>query len=96
VGLVRRLFDPVRVLSTPRAIHALISPNPRVIENDQWAKLLWAGLHLVETDLPSIGANMVHADHRRSVLTDRKLGDESQRCSVFAAELCTPAISTRP
>jgi len=66
-GWCARLFDPVRVLATPRAIHALISPNPRVIANDQWAKLLWAGLHLVETDLPSTGANVMRADRRRTV-----------------------------
>lgn len=66
-GWCTRHFDPARVLSTPRAIQALISPNPRVIANDQWAKLLWAGLHLIETDLPSTGANVMQADSRRTV-----------------------------
>lgn len=46
---------------------ALIAPNPRVIANDQWAKLLWAGLHLVEADLPSIRVAVPKADRRRSV-----------------------------
>ncbi|MGI4832437.1 MAG: hypothetical protein ACRYFK_03150, partial [Janthinobacterium lividum] len=32
---------------------ALIGPNPRVIADDVWAKLLWAGLNLTEDDLPA-------------------------------------------
>jgi hypothetical protein len=30
--------------TTPRGISALIGPDPRVIADDGWAKLLWAGL----------------------------------------------------
>ena len=30
----------------PRSIRALIGPNPRVIADDIWAKLLWAGLNI--------------------------------------------------
>jgi integrase len=66
-GWCTRHFDPARVLATPRAVQALISPNPRVIANDQWAKLLWAGLHLGETDLPTTGASGTDADHRSTV-----------------------------
>ncbi|HLY27887.1 MAG TPA: tyrosine-type recombinase/integrase, partial [Aggregatilineales bacterium] len=44
-------FDPVRSLQTPRAIRAQIGPDPRVIADDVWAKLLWAGLNLSEEDL---------------------------------------------
>jgi integrase len=46
-------FDPVRALATPRSIRTLIGPNPRVIADDLWAKLLWAGLNLETTDLPA-------------------------------------------
>ena len=49
---ISRGFSPDRTLKTPRSIRALISPNPRVIANDIWAKLLWAGLNLSENDLP--------------------------------------------
>lgn len=45
-------FDPQRCFATPRPVRALIAPNPRVIEEDLWAKLLWAGLNLSEDDLP--------------------------------------------
>jgi len=44
-------FDPRRTLATPRAISALIGPKPRVLADDVWAKLLWAGLQLDEADL---------------------------------------------
>jgi integrase len=47
-----RRFDPYRVLATPPSIAALLGPNPRVIADEIWAKLLWAGLNLAEDDLP--------------------------------------------
>ncbi|MCK8669784.1 tyrosine-type recombinase/integrase [Rhodococcus sp. NPDC003382] len=47
-----RRFDPGRALATPRSITALLGPNPRVIADDIWAKLLWAGLNLSQADLP--------------------------------------------
>ena len=46
-----RRFDPVRALATPRSVKALIGPQPRVIADDRWAKLLWAGLNLEPADL---------------------------------------------
>lgn len=45
-------FDPRRTFQCPRAIAALRSPNPRVIAEDIWAKLLWAGLNLAQEDIP--------------------------------------------
>jgi integrase len=53
---IPRRFDPVRALATPRSIHALIGPNPRVIADDIWAKLLWAGLSIEPGDLPANGS----------------------------------------
>jgi integrase len=49
---IPRRFDPARALATPRSILALTGPNPRVIADDIWAKLLWAGLNLETADLP--------------------------------------------
>ena len=49
---IPRRFDPRRCLATPRSIHALIGPSPRVIEDSVWAKLLWAGLNLTAEDAP--------------------------------------------
>ncbi|MEU0822530.1 tyrosine-type recombinase/integrase [Streptomyces mirabilis] len=50
-GLPRR-FDPQRALALPRSINAPIGPRSRVIANDVWAKLLWAGLNLEAHDVP--------------------------------------------
>ncbi len=50
-GWIPRRFDPTRALATPRSVKALIGPAPRVIAEDVWAKLLWAGLHLEPADL---------------------------------------------
>ena len=59
-GWIARRFDPARALGTPRSIRALIGPNPRVIADDVWAKLLWAGLNLEHGD---IYANPVGRKH---------------------------------
>jgi len=53
---IPRRFDPARALATPRSILALTGPNPRVIADDIWAKLLWAGLNLEVGDLPANNA----------------------------------------
>ncbi|WP_329612636.1 tyrosine-type recombinase/integrase [Streptomyces brevispora] len=47
-----RRFDPLRALAIPRSITALLGPDPRVIADEIWAKLLWAGLNLELADLP--------------------------------------------
>jgi integrase len=52
---IERRFDPRRALGIPRSIAALIGPDPRVIADDIWAKLMWAGLNLGEDDLPKHG-----------------------------------------
>jgi integrase len=51
-GWIPRRFNPVRYLRTPRTIMALLQPDPRIIADDVWAKLLWAGLNLTEDDIP--------------------------------------------
>jgi hypothetical protein len=50
---IPRRFDPATALGTPRSVKALTGPDPRVIADDIWAKLLWAGLNLKPGDLPS-------------------------------------------
>jgi len=52
---IPRHFDPRRSLATPRAIRACLLTNPRVIADDVWGKLLWAGLNLTLDDLPLPG-----------------------------------------
>ena len=49
---IGRRFDPNRALAVPRSVAALIGTNPRVIADEIWAKLLWAGLNLQPADLP--------------------------------------------
>ena len=51
--LIPRKFDPVRTLATPASIRRLVGPDPRVIEDGVWAKLLHAGLNLTAEDLPA-------------------------------------------
>jgi integrase len=56
--LIPRRFDPMRHLTTPKSLLALIGPNPRVIADDVWAKLVWAGLNLTAEDLPRRGPSV--------------------------------------
>ncbi|HEV2416513.1 MAG TPA: tyrosine-type recombinase/integrase [Terriglobia bacterium] len=51
-GKIPRRFDPRRCLRTPRSVLMQLGPRPRVVADDIWAKLLWAGLNLTEDDLP--------------------------------------------
>ncbi|MFJ2444364.1 hypothetical protein ACIOWG_28855 [Streptomyces sp. NPDC087658] len=50
---IPRRFDPVRALATPRTTAAMLGPDPRVIADGIWAKLLWAGLNIAPEDLPT-------------------------------------------
>jgi hypothetical protein len=50
--LVPYRFDPKQTFRFPRSLMLLRSPNPRIIAEDVWAKLLWAGLNLEPSDLP--------------------------------------------
>jgi hypothetical protein len=50
---VSRRFDPAHALRTPRTVRALLGPDPRVIADEIWAKLLWAGLNVEAADLPT-------------------------------------------
>jgi hypothetical protein len=59
---IPRRFDPTRALAVPRSVAVLIGTNPRVIADDIWAKLLWAGLNL-EPGGPA-------RQHRRHLLPD--------------------------
>ena len=49
---IERRFDARRAFALPRSIRALIGPAPRVIADEVWAKLMWAGLNLTAEDLP--------------------------------------------
>jgi integrase len=49
---IERRFDARRAFELPRSIRALIGPDPRVIADEVWAKLTWAGLNLTIEDLP--------------------------------------------
>lgn len=55
-----RGFDPLRALAIPRSITALLGPDPRVIADEVWAKLLWAGLNLEAADLPQSQAGQFY------------------------------------
>jgi hypothetical protein len=52
---IPRRFDPRRAFTTPRSIQSLLGPNPRAIDDEIWAKLMWAGLNLTQQDLPVSG-----------------------------------------
>jgi integrase len=57
-GWIPIRFNPTRALHTPRPIRNLIGPDPRVVDKEFWAKILWAAMNLEVGDLP-LGANDV-------------------------------------
>ncbi len=54
---VPRQFDPNHSLRAPTSVKSLIGPDPRVVADDVWAKLVWAGLNLEESDLRLTGSH---------------------------------------
>lgn len=50
-GWLKRTFNPQRCLQPSRKILSQLGPAPRVIADDMWAKLLWAGLNLTAEDV---------------------------------------------
>ena len=83
---IGRRFDPARALAVPRTGDALIGTDPRVIADDVWAKLRWAGLNLELEDLPGSSAVLLPdgADTRdHAHLAVRRLrSDEIHRLRV--------------
>jgi integrase len=53
---IPRRFNPTSALAASRSVTALIGTDPRVIADDVWAKLLWAGLNLTPADFPASSA----------------------------------------
>jgi hypothetical protein len=49
--IIPRRFDPYNAFRVPRSVQALVERNPRVLADDVWAKLIWAGLNLSAADL---------------------------------------------
>ncbi|ALG14630.1 site-specific recombinase [Kibdelosporangium phytohabitans] len=60
-------FDPRKVLAGPLSVRAQIGPNPRIIDEVSWAKLMAAGLTLNSEDLNEYGTPKARAaaEHRR-------------------------------
>jgi hypothetical protein len=50
---IPRRLDAARAFAQPRSLRARVGPHPRILSDDVWAKLLWAGLNLEEGDLPA-------------------------------------------
>jgi integrase len=45
-------LNPDRALRTPHAITRLTGPDPRTVDKQAWAKVLWAAMNLEAKDLP--------------------------------------------
>jgi integrase len=64
---IPRRFDPAQALGTPRSLRALQGPDPRVIADHVWAKLLWAGLNLEAADLAHVDGRAHPAEMIRAI-----------------------------
>jgi integrase len=61
-GWIERRFNAVRAFATPRAVKQQFRVAPRILEQDVWAKLLWAGLNLAVQDCPIQGSPPTDAE----------------------------------
>ena len=60
-------FDPRKALAGPLSVRAQMGPNPRIIDDVSWAKLMAAGLTLEAVDLKRYGsaaARAANSEHR--------------------------------
>jgi integrase len=60
---IPRSFDPHVAFRIPRSLQALIGPDPRILPDDVWAKLIWAGLNLTAADLSAQGCRQGGGTH---------------------------------
>ncbi len=58
-GWIPVRLNPSRALQAPRSLRNLIGPDPKVVERDRWAKLLWAAMNLEADDLPTTGSHVL-------------------------------------
>ena len=70
---IPRSFDPHVAFRPPRSLQALIGVNPRVLPDDVWAKLIWAGLNLTAADLSAQGRPHHGGSHYYPLLLVRAL-----------------------
>ena len=49
--MIPRRFDPYTAFRSPRSLNALVGFDPRILQDDVWAKLIWAGLNISAADL---------------------------------------------
>jgi len=52
---IPRQFNPARAFRIPKSLRSLLAPDPRVIDKDMWAKILWAAMNLQVEDMPVSG-----------------------------------------
>jgi integrase len=57
---IPRRFDPYNAFRAPRSLQSLVDRNPRILSDDVWAKLIWAGLNIVAEDLSAQGRGAAH------------------------------------
>jgi len=50
-------FEPYRAFRAPRSLTCLLGAEPRVLADDAWARLVWAGLNLAAEDLSGQGGH---------------------------------------
>jgi integrase len=58
--VIPRRFDPYGAFRAPRSLQSLVDRNPRILSDDVWAKLIWAGLNISAADLSAQGRGAAH------------------------------------
>ena len=64
-------FDPRKALAGPLSVRAQLGPNPRIIDDASWAKLMAAGLTVETSDLKRYGSAAARAVNPNTAPTTR-------------------------
>ncbi len=51
-------LNPGRALRVPSSLHYLTGPDPKAVDREKWAKILWAAMNLEAKDLPISNTGM--------------------------------------
>jgi hypothetical protein len=90
-GVIETRFDPRRAFSIPKPIQQLVGPDPRIIDETFWAKLLQAGLSLTDEDVRSSGHNYPATLVRAVAIVWLFCGLRRDEIPQAAGRLCTAA-----
>ena len=103
-GWIPPTLNVARALKAPRSLRILVGPNPRVVDRQLWAKLIWAAMNLEREDLPLPGSNNEEPAYPLELVRALAMvwcfsalrGDEIRRLRMGCIRWQDPQVTTSP